>query len=92
MEAIIIFLSSFFGSFSAFFFYNYFKTTIPSSDNSSLPKSLQRLARTIKKPAGVVLHSPTSEEEEKEMEREAISKFEELSKKLKEGITQDYRK
>jgi hypothetical protein len=92
MEAIITFLSAFFGSFSAFFLFHYF-TRQQTTNNSSLrkqsiPRALHAVKNKLNPPKGMVLHSPTVEEEEKEMEREAIEKFE----KLREKISLDLRK
>ncbi len=87
MEAIVVFLSSFFGSISAYSLYRYITS---SSGQSAVLKPLQRLAQKVNPPKGEVLHSPTPEEEEKEEWR----KFEKLveEKRQKMGITEDYRK
>lgn len=59
---------------------------------SAVLEALQKVARTEKPPKGVVLHSPTVEEEEKDLEKEFIKKYEEAKKTIKEHISQDYRK
>ena len=86
MEAIVVFLSSFFGSSLAYFIYRY---STSEKAKQTVLGPLQRLKSKINPPKGTVLHSPTPEQEQKE-EWDKFTKLVE-EKRQSMGVTQDFR-
>lgn len=94
MEAIVVFLSSFFGSLSSFILsfiiISTFKNELlnmSSVGSKRLSRTLHDLTNKVKPPGGTVLHAPTPEEERSEMWEDFKKKVEER----RQEITQDYR-